>query len=141
LTDAQKAMEESEKQMLTAKSNESRLKQGLCISEQRVQALDGEHSRIKDIVDKQYRQQISQLEIRMQQLKDEREAELCQVHTRYFFKKLYVKRLLTICFRLKGVLEKKEQCIEQLKVQEVELTSNLLLSFIAIENFVVISSI
>jgi hypothetical protein len=77
-------MEESEKQMLTAKANESRLKQGLCISEQRVQALDGEHSRIKDIVDKQYRQQISQLEIRMQQLKDEREAELCQVHTRYF---------------------------------------------------------
>jgi hypothetical protein len=79
-------MEESEKQMLTAKANESRLKQGLCISEQRVQALDGEHSRIKDIVDKQYRQQISQLEIRMQQLKDEREAELCQVHTRYFMR-------------------------------------------------------
>lgn len=75
-------MEDSEKQMLTAKANESRLKQELCISEQRVQALDGEHSRIKEIVEKQYVDKISQLESRMQQLKEEREAELCKVHTR-----------------------------------------------------------
>ncbi|XP_059487468.1 centrosomal protein of 131 kDa isoform X2 [Neocloeon triangulifer] len=88
LSEAQKGLEDSEKQLLVAKSNESRLRQELCISEQRVQALE-----------------ISDLEQKVEQTKADREAELEQVHA-----------------RLKGVLEKKDQHIEQLKVQEGELT-------------------
>ncbi|XP_065352407.1 centrosomal protein of 131 kDa [Cloeon dipterum] len=104
LAEAQKGLEESEKQLLAAKANESRLKQELCISEQRVQALEGEHSRIRDIVEKQYAKQVADLEMKISEMKVNRDAELEQVHT-----------------RLKGVLEKKDQCIEQMKAQESDL--------------------
>ncbi|CAB3378666.1 Hypothetical predicted protein [Cloeon dipterum] len=82
LAEAQKGLQESEQQLLAAKANESRLKQELCISEQRVQALEGEHSRIKDIVEKQYAKQVADLERQIAEMKINRDAELEQVHTR-----------------------------------------------------------
>jgi hypothetical protein len=116
-------MQDSENQMLSARANESRLKQELCISEQRVQALEGEHSRIKELVEQQFSRQIMDLEQKIEQAKAERETELEQVHARYL-KFTILSKIVTklITCRLKGVLEKKESIISQLKAQEAELS-------------------
>jgi len=82
LSEAQKSQQESEKQMLVAKASESRLKQELCISEQRVQALEGDHARVKQLVEKQFAKQLNDLENKIEQLKAERDAQLSQVHSR-----------------------------------------------------------
>lgn len=56
---------------------------------QRVEALEADHTRVRENVSQQFEARVTELELRIEQLKAERDAELEQVHARYFKKKRF----------------------------------------------------